>query len=421
MMLIKLIYSDLSRKRMINLSLFLFILLPAMLTANAISLIFSLSVSLDRLFERAKVPHFVQMHAGELNPDEINNWNRSRSGDIEEFQAVEMIIIDAADLYLSGNGESEAASVMDIGFVRQNRSFDFLLDLENNIVDVNRGEIAVPLYYREKHGLKPGDSLSLKSGGLQRTFRIAGFSRDAQMNPSIVHSKRFVVSDSDFALLKELFPESEYLLEYRLTNFSRTREFADAYARAGLPSSGPTVDIGLFRLINAVNDGLVITLLILLSLLFSITAVLCLRFTLLASMEEDYREIGIMKGLGFPQGFVRNIYLGKYLVMGVVASLLGYGLSFSLHRELSSHIRLYMGDVVRGFSGYILPAAGAGSVLLIVWISCLIVLRRFNSISAVEALRAGRELSKNRGIRILSLKRFALPGFNLTLALRTYY
>jgi putative ABC transport system permease protein len=77
-----------------------------------------------------------------------------------------------------------------------------------------------------------------------------------------------------------------------------------------------------------------------------------------------------------------------------------------------------MGEPPRELGGLLTPLAGAGIIFLIVCLSCLDVLRRFHSISAVEALRAGRIAADGRGLRLLSLSRFSLPDVNLTLALR---
>jgi len=57
-----------------------------------------------------------------------------------------MITVDGANLYLGASQNSEATSIMDISFVTQNEGFDFLLDLDNNIIQLAPGEIAVPVY-----------------------------------------------------------------------------------------------------------------------------------------------------------------------------------------------------------------------------------------------------------------------------------
>lgn len=54
----------------------------------------------------------------------------------------------------------------------------------------------------------------------------------------------------------------------------------------------------LFRLVNSLNDGVTVVLLIMMSLIILLIAFLCIRYTLLATLQEDLHEIGVMKALG---------------------------------------------------------------------------------------------------------------------------
>ena len=54
-----------------------------------------------------------------------------------------MITVDGSNLYLGESGNSEENSIMDISFVTQNEGFDYLLDLDNEIIHLSPGEIAV--------------------------------------------------------------------------------------------------------------------------------------------------------------------------------------------------------------------------------------------------------------------------------------
>ncbi|MDR0922014.1 MAG: hypothetical protein LBM95_06505 [Lactobacillales bacterium] len=51
-------------------------------------------------------------------------------------------------------------------------------------------------------------------------------------------------------------------------------------------------------MVTALSDGLIAIVIILVSILLVGIALFCIRFILLVVIEEDYREIGIMKALG---------------------------------------------------------------------------------------------------------------------------
>ncbi|MCK5196967.1 MAG: ABC transporter permease, partial [Spirochaetales bacterium] len=419
-MLLKILKKDFNRKKLITVALFIFIMLPALLISSGSNMIIELSNSLNYMFIQAKVPHFVQMHSGTIDQEAVERWSHNNEL-VKSQQAVEMINIDGTDVYLGDNTISEANSVMDLSFVKQNDSFDLLLDLENKPIKVLKGEIAVPIYHKQKEEMKIGDIVRIAHGSFVMEFRVTHFVRDAQMNPSIIHSKRFVVHELDYDTLKRNLGEVEYLIEFQLDDIDRLSNFSSSYESSNLPKTGPSINYDLFRIINVLTDSIVAVIVIFVSLLFCIIAVLCLRFTILASIEEDYREIGVMKAIGIQQRDIKRIYLVKYVVVAAFAAALGYVLSLFLSELFTANILLYMGAAPKSIPGQLIPFLASGVIFLIVVLSCMITLRRFRRISAVEALRSGNtgEAYKNRSF--LSLSRTRFFSTNIFLGLRDVF
>ena len=118
------------------------------------------------------------------------------------------------------------------------------------------------------------------------------------MNPAIASSKRFLIHEQDYTVMRGMIAETEYLVEFLLVDSSHISTFASAYQTSSLPQTGPAIDQGLFRIMNSLSDGLVAGVVILMSLLLIVIAILSLRFTLMATIEEDTKEIGVMKAIG---------------------------------------------------------------------------------------------------------------------------
>ena len=417
MILLKMLTRDLVRRKGAMLIVFAFVLLSTLLMVGGTRLIVTLNTSLGTLFTAAKVPHFVQMHSGDLDEDALRKWAAMNS-QVESFQLVEMISVDGSSLFLSGPEDSEKGSVMDLSFVRQNEEFDFLLDHNNRKIDLSSGEIGVPVYYAQERGIAVGDTVKIIRDGFTREYTIAGLVRDAQMNPAVVHSKRFLISDDDYRELHREFQETEYLVEFRLSDPAQIDEFIAAYLDAGLPRRGPAVDYRLFKLLNALSDGVVAGAILCISFLVMIIALLCLRFIILAAIEEDFREIGVMKAIGINARTSRRIYLAKYLTLGGCAVLAGYIAALPLHETLTRNTMVSIGRAPQSFSQQAVPIAAACFMYLIIFLSIVIILRRFKRISAVEALRAERRTG-NSGSRLSFPLRYGrfLP-MNLLLGMR---
>jgi putative ABC transport system permease protein len=408
-MTLRILKKDISRNKVITSTLFLFILLAAMLVALAVNIIITLLASMDILFTRSRAPHYMQMHSGEINQSEIDDFTRNNPL-VKNQQTVTLLGINGANIYLGGREESEAPSIMENSFVIQNKDFDFLLDMESAVIRVNDGEIAVPVYHMKEYSLALGDTVRIVNDSFEREFVITSFARDTQMNPSVVTSKRFVVSENDWELLRQNIGEPEYLIEFLLHDVNDLSEFERMYQASDLPQKDTVITYPLYRLLNALTDGIVAAVMVCISLLFVVIAALCLWLTLTATIEEDYREIGVMKAVGIHSRDILRIYMIKYIVMTASASLLGYVSSFFIGGLFTANISLYMGIAPKTIVNSVLPALGALLVFLAVVLFCRMVLRRFRKISAVEALRnqnrpEGNRRQRARGLR-LSRARF---------------
>ncbi len=418
-MFFRILRKDLQRNKIITLILFLFIMLAALLVSGGTILVLRLTGSIDYLLDKADVPHYVQMNSGVINEADINQFIKANRI-ISKQQNIAMINIDGAKIHLKYDQNSEADSVIDNGFVTQNKSFDYLLNRKNDKIKVHKGEIAVPIYYMQKNDLKIGDRIRIGDGKFSMVFTISDFVRDALMNPSVISSKRFVVNESDYNTLKHI-GVIEYLIEFQLNDLSKLKEFSNTYQSSDLPKKGPSIDYNLFVLLNAITDGIMIAVMILVSLLLIIIAVLCLRFTMIAAIEEDYREIGVMKAIGISQKDIRSIYLIKYAVLSITATLTGYLLSIPAGRLLTSNIALYIGLAPLNLKQVVIPFLGAAFVGLLIIICCILVLRRFKKISAVEALRSGNTagLKKSGDMFLLSNRKHM--GVNLFLGVKDVF
>ncbi|NUU62017.1 ABC transporter permease [Paenibacillus agri] len=416
-MLLKIAIKDFQRNKIVTIGLFLFIMLSALLVASASHIIMELSGSLNHLLLKSNAPHFVQMHQGPINHTVIQRFV-SANPIVKKQQTVEMLRIDGSNITLGNQSKTELNSVMDIGFVRQNPSFDFLLNLENEVIQLSEGEIAVPIYYRQQNHLSIGDPVTITAGTRQSTFTIVDFVRDVQMNPALVSSKRFVVSDRDYTVLKRFFKDSEYLIEFQLTDRSKLSEFRSAYEASALPAKGPTVDYALFKTLNALTDGVIALVIILASILLMIIALLCLRFTMIAALEEDYRELGVMKAIGIPQSEIRAIYMAKYIVMAASSSLLGYLASLAVIRIFTANISLYLGTASPSLLQYLVPVLAVAIVFGAVVLFCKLMLRRLNGITAVEALRSGTAGAAKLNTAMIPLSRRKWMNVNIFLGIK---
>ncbi len=120
--------------------------------------------SISELYNTAQAPHFLQMHKGDINQEEIDDFMSGYAG-ITDWQTVTMIDIFGDDLTIVGSKETYNLSDcrLDIGLVKQNETKDLLLNSKHQKVVVREGEIGIPVLLREMYGMDIGDQVVLTS------------------------------------------------------------------------------------------------------------------------------------------------------------------------------------------------------------------------------------------------------------------
>lgn len=380
-MLRKLIGNDIRRHGFLSAVTTLFMALCAMLLALTILLFLNLSGAIDSLMERAQTPDFLQMHAGEIDREALRRFAESRQ-DVEQWQVCGFLNLENGIIRLGEKTLED--STQDNGLCVQGRGFDYLLDLENCLPDVKEGQIYVPVCYRAEYGVREGDVVRIGT----REFVIAGFIRDSQMNSMMASSKRFLVSEADYRSMSAIGSE-EYLIEFLLRGGADMNAFQTAYTAAGLPANGPTITRPLIRLMNALSDGMMILVILLVSVVVLLISLLCIRYILLTRMEEDRQEIGMLKAIGISGKDIHLLYFSKYLVMSAAGAVLGLLAAACLYRPLNRQMRELYGTADAGVR------IAAGTVLGVLFIEGLLLLaisrllKRMRRITALAALREG--------------------------------
>jgi putative ABC transport system permease protein len=388
-MIFRLVRNDILRNKTTTATTTLFVTAAALLVSLAVLLFVNLTGAIDTLMEDAKTPHFLQMHSGSIDRSRLQSFIDSHP-EIVDNQVLEFLNVEGARIRI-GN-RSLAGSVQDNGFSVQSPRFDFLLDLDGNVLEVADGEVYVPISYGQSGLARVGETMHVG----ETELTVAGFLRDSQMNSLLSSSKRFLVSPADFADIRQS-GTVEYLIEFRVTDPATLGALENAYVTAGLESNGPTIVAPLFRTINALSDGLMIALILLLSVLVLSVALLCIRFTLLAKIEDDYREIGVMKAIGLRISDVKKAYLLKYAVITGAGGLIGLALAFAVQGLVLENIRLYMGEAHRPVITVLFAVVSVLIIGTVIMAFVNRVLRRFQKISPAEAIRFGVSREKLSG------------------------
>lgn len=381
----KLIINDFKSSKLISIVIFAFILLTSFLLSTSGIILGNLLTSIDHFMNESKTPHYLQMHLGDLDKDRMDEFAKNNDK-VSDYHVQGFLNIDSSDIYI--NGKRFLNNSQDNGFSVQNETFDFLLDIKGNIVRPEEGEIYTPLAYFLNGEITTGDEIMINDVH----FKVMGFIRDSQMNSTLSSSKRFLINQRDYDKLLG-FGREEHLIEFMLKDVAQISEFEGDYGNANLESNGPTITHTLFKMINAVNDGILISVLFLISFLVLIVSFLCIRFTLLSKIEDEYREIGVLKSIGMRNSNIKKLYISKYLAVAFLGTILGYFISLITADRFLEPIKLAMGDGGGEMNGYLF---GLIFSILAFFVIVIYINQSLNSIKKITPAQSlKREISAN--------------------------
>ncbi|MBP5452370.1 MAG: ABC transporter permease, partial [Treponema sp.] len=165
-----------------------------------------------------------------------------------------------------------------------------------------------------------------------------------------------------------------------------------------LPCNGPTITSVLIRLMNALSDGMMILVILLVSLIVLAISIICIRYIVLTGMEKSRREVGMMKAIGIASHDIRKFYMRKYILLSFAGALAGIISAAIISRPLGAQMRDLYGAGGNAVTTVLISFIGIALTEFIMLFSVRRNLKKSEKISAVEALRGEvKGKRKNRG------------------------
>ena len=410
-LLLNLVYNDLKRNRVITTALAVFLMISTLFMAGGLRVTATIISSMKGLNELAIPPQYLQMHKGAYDENVFESFSESHEY-IKDSLIVKMLNI--RNTHIIYQGQTFENSLMDNGFVIQNEGFDFLLDMDNEIALVKEGEIGVPVYYAEDLGIQLGDIITLHEGNFTKNMTVSAIIRDSSMSAALTSSKRFVVNQADLDEISRHMGEWEYLFEFLLEEGSSTAVLEKDYIDANMPSNGVAITGSQLSIINNLSFGLIALIIIAISILLIMIAVLCLSYIIKATLAEENYTIGEMKAIGFPNKPIEMLYQIKYILLVLVAGIIGYLAAIPFGDFFSSSVVMYCGNGTEEWMKWVFPLIGVMLISMKVIFRCKKTIHKHLKNSVVEMMR-GEERIKKEGHYSLPIAGFKYR--NLTIAL----
>ena len=216
-------------------------------------------------------------------------------------------------------------------------------------------------------------------------IKIAVIVKDAVFGTSYMGMKRLFITDEDFAkyeVQENLLHANIYSVNYKDKEAFR-QEWQECNFKVISSIEGKDTIAMCY-----VMDMLVAAILIVVSVCLILIAFLVLRFTIVFTLQEDYKEIGIMKAIGIKDRGIKGLYVVKYLVISVLGAVIGLLCSFPFG-DMLLKMAIVNIKVDKAEQYFLINVFCAVLIVGIVLLFCYYCKNSLKKFSAMDAIRNG--------------------------------
>jgi putative ABC transport system permease protein len=400
-MFFRILKKDLKRKKSMNIILLIFVVLATTFLASSINNLTAISESVDYFMDKAKTPDYIISAHDRGDNKEFIDWLNS-SKYIKSYDIDRSTVLSKDNIKIKEEDKlKEFQPFGETLLQTEPKKYGKLLDDNGEEVNLKAGEIAFSIPDKSKNNLKVGDKIVITLGDIKKEFTIKLFTKDAIFGNSMNEMKRLLISDEDY----ESFKTSKEAAG--LNNFYIMSDNVEALEKEFKGKDFNTIINIDKSLINTsfILDMLPSAILIIVSLCLILISFLILRFTIIFTLQDDFKEIGVMKAIGLKEFDIKKIYLIKYLAITIIGAAIGFAISFPFGNTLlkSSSASILMKSASGNISVNIICSI---AVILLVILFCYTCTRKLNKFSAIDAIRNGSTGERFKAKSRMKLKNF---------------
>lgn len=395
----RILKKDLKRKKTMNIILLLFVILCSMFAAAAVNNIIAVTGGVEHYFNAANVPDITVLTIGENDAEE-------RIGElacVKEIKTEHWLCVFSSRCFRH-NGKkldnfTNAASLISDSEMAIN-----YFDENNNIIEsVDKGCFYANASFLHDIDIKEGDDVELDVGNSHLTLKFMGQFKGALFSSGNANPPYLIINSADYDYLDT--DEATHILNYKQLYINTSavdeiKELAKNYDRIYVNTREESKGIYIYDMLSAY-------VLMIISIVLMLTAFVVLHFTIGFTINEEFREIGVMKAVGIDNGSIRSLYIVKYFAIAVIGTLIGYFRSVPLGNMMMKTVSKNM--VLGSESGTLMGLLSSVMVVIIILLFCYVCTCRVKKLSPIDAVRNGQTGERFRKRSLLHLGHVKLP------------
>lgn len=372
---------DLKRKKTMNVILLLFTILTAMFVSSGVSNVITVMNGTEYFLDKAGVGDYIVItQNGEESVSKILDTSESVTG----YKQEQCYIGEKDSLRISGE-EVQARNNAIIFQSIENDGIKYFLSDNSELTKVEKGYIYVTAGFLKNNDAAAGDELKISMGETSKTFKIAGEIKDALLGSEMMGNTRLIMNDEDFGA----FLQDESIAGYKGNIFYIDSDDSKALSSQLSQASNMLFD-GTRSTIKLcyVMEMIVAMIVLALSICLIIVSFVILKFIITFSINEEFREVGVMKAIGIKNRKIRGLYIVKYFAIAIVGGVIGLIFSVPFGNVL---IKSVSGKMLLGNDGgYLVNVIGSIIVVCMMVGGAYMCTAKVKKLTPVDAIRNGQ-------------------------------
>ncbi|WP_341299677.1 FtsX-like permease family protein [Lysinibacillus sp. FSL H8-0500] len=419
MNIINLALANIRKSKSATFSLFIFILVAALLLNIGLMVITQINPFFESKAEQLKDPHAIIMM-------DYANYHLSYGEFITKYPGVteseteEMIRMNMAKFNF---GNSELSTNVIIFNADTKRSIG-PLNLIEKLNTYSSHDIFVPYSFKTNGGYQLGDHFTITYQDKEYEYRIGGFFETTMMGTNNMGVMKFMLPEPSYLkLADELSTQSEGLVISAIlddqiqSSTLKNNFFKEFHQSIEVNANIWGLDIELVKSVTTLTINLLATILVAFAIIIVLVSLIVIKFQIANSIEDGVENIGVLKAIGYTSRQILSSMILQFIFIALCGSVIGIALSYVLMSFFGSIISTLSGLIWTQTFGLMANLLSIFFVTLAVLIVTLLSAFRVKKILPVAALRGGIQTHNFRKNRVPLEK--ARGGLHFLLAIKS--
>lgn len=329
-------------------SLFIFIVVAALLLNIGLMVITQINAFFDRKVEQLNDPHVTIMMNQASYHSNFREFTANQPG-VTETEEEKSINIDMAK-FIFGDGELSSSVIIFNADAKRRMG---PLKLVEKRKPSSTNEIFVPYSFKTSGGYELGNNFTITYQDKKYEYRIGGFFETTMMGTNNIGVMKFMLPEPSYLkLVDELDHQSEGMVLSVMTEdqtqssklkndlikeFQQSTEETNSYIEG--------LDVELVKSVNTLTINIVATILVAFAAIIVLVSLIVIKFRVSNSIEDGMANIGVLKAIGYTSRQILASIILQFILIAFSASVAGIALSYILMP--------FFGGIISSLSGLI--------------------------------------------------------------------